>query len=95
MDDDRAYLVAEVRMDEKNGSIHAYSDEIPGLHVVGQDRNAVLADVVTAIKFIYKEVKGMAVEVKWAESPATYFDKQLPMRGVERFVMTPTFSTAN
>jgi hypothetical protein len=95
MYEESVYLVAEVQIKEKGGSIHAYSDEIPGLHVVGQDRELVLEDVITAIKFLYKEVKGMAVDVKWADSPATFFSKERPMKNFERFVMTQKFAAAS
>ena len=74
-------LVAEVCIKEEGGSIHAYSEEIPGLHIVGTEREAVLEDVVTGIKFLYKEVKNMNVDVRWVNSPK-------PVRDFERFMMT-------
>ncbi|MCW5621965.1 MAG: hypothetical protein KIS79_12740 [Burkholderiales bacterium] len=78
-------LVAEVKISEKDGSIHAFSDEIPGLHIVGTNRAEVLEDVMAGIKFLYQKVKGMAVECEWADSPAPEFNRTRP--SVERFVM--------
>jgi hypothetical protein len=67
-------LVAEITLKEQGGSIHAYSDEIPGLHIVGTDRESVFHDVITGIKFLYKQLKNINVEVQWVESPAAIFD---------------------
>jgi hypothetical protein len=88
-------LVAEVTLKEKGGSIHAYSDEIPGLHICGIDREKVLVDVITGIKFLYKEAKNIEVEANWVESPATFFDSPRPdFVERERVLMTPTFKIA-
>lgn len=81
--------VAEVQFKEQDGSIHAYSDEIPGLHVVGTDRDEVLDDVITAIKFLYQEVKGQAIDARWVDSPAESFNKT---RSAERVAMQAMFA---
>lgn len=81
--------VAEVQLKEQDGSIHAYSDEIPGLHVVGTNRDEVLDDVITAIKFLYLEVKGQAIDARWVDSPAESFNK---VRPAERVAMQPMFA---
>jgi len=95
MDRSRNLLVAEVKFSEKGGSIHAYSDDIPGLNIVGTDRDDVLDDVVEGIKFLYKEVKGMTVTVEWVDTPATVFNEHVqPRKNIERFVMKPTFAHA-
>ena len=83
-------LVAEVQIKEENGSIHAYSDELPGLHICGTDRDAVLEDVILGIKFLYKEVHGMNIEARWADSPAAVtFHMERP---AERVVMQASFA---
>ena len=87
-------LVAEVQLRERGGSIHAYSDEIPGLNICGTDRQEVLEDVIAGIKFLYQELKGIAVEVKWVDSPAAMFDARLHTKDVARFMMMPTFARA-
>lgn len=83
-------LVAEVQLKEEGGSILAYSDEVPGLNVVGTDRDTVLADVITAIKFLYKEVHGMPIDVNWVDSPASVTFKM--DRPAERVMMQPAFA---
>ena len=85
-------LVAEVKLKEKDGSIHAYSDEIPGLHIVGTVEEDVLADVLTGITFLYKEVKNINVEARWVESPATTFNGARPYN--KRMILAPTFALA-
>ena len=83
-------LVAEVQLTEKDGSFHAYSDELPGLNICGVDREAVLADVILGIKFLYKEVHGMNIEARWADSPAAVtYNKARP---AERVVMQASFA---
>jgi hypothetical protein len=83
-------LVAEVQLKEENGSILAYSDELPGLNIVGTDRETVLADVLTGIKFLYKELHGMAIDASWVDSPASVtFKKDRP---AERVMMQPAFA---
>ena len=83
-------LVAEVQLKEQDGSVLAYSDEMPGLNVVGTNRDEVLADVITAIKFLYKEVHGMVIEASWVDSPASVtFNKARP---AERVMMQPAFA---
>lgn len=83
-------LVAEVQLKEQDGSIHAYSDEIPGLHICGTNRDDVLADVITGIKFLYKEVHGLSIEARWADSPAAViYNLERP---AERLVMQAAFS---
>jgi hypothetical protein len=82
-------FVAEIRLDERDGDIHAYSDDVPGLNICGRDRDEVLEDVVGAIKFLYKEVAGIDVDVELADSAKAKFDKAAPSQrpSVERFVM--------
>ena len=65
----RKPFVAEILFEEHDGEIHAYSDHIPGLNICGSDRDDVCQDVLEAIKFLYKEVKGMVVSVEWASVP--------------------------
>lgn len=60
-------IVARIQLLERDGHIHAFSDEVPGLNVCGKDREVVLRDVVTAIKFLYREVRGLNVEVEWSQ----------------------------
>ena len=60
-------IVARIELMERDGHVYAYSDEVPGLNVCGTDRDVVLQDVVTAIKFLYREVRGLNVSVKWIE----------------------------
>ncbi|MGE3679427.1 MAG: hypothetical protein AB7F95_16080 [Burkholderiales bacterium] len=87
------YLVAEVQLHESDGSIHAYSDDIPGLNICGADREAVLTDVIHGIVHIFKIVHGKNVTVEWADTPAGAFQHEShPHRSKERFVMKPTFA---
>lgn len=60
-------MLARIQLTERDGHIHAFSDEVPGLNVCGTDREVVLADVLTAIKFLYREVRGFNVTVTWTE----------------------------
>lgn len=86
----KTLLVAEVQLKEADGSIHAYSDELPGLNIIGTDRDAVLADVITGIKFLYKEVHGQVIEVNWVDSPASVtFNMARP---AERVMMRAAFA---
>lgn len=58
-------IVARIQLVERDGHIHAFSDEVPGLNVCGENREVVLDDVITAIKFLYREVRGLNVNVEW------------------------------
>lgn len=69
MTDSPRYLVAEVRVDSKDGCLHTYSKEVPGLHICGSSIEDVLFDVKDAIGHLYKVTKGMEVTVEWAGDP--------------------------
>ena len=58
---------ARIQMEARDGHIHAFSDEVPGLNICGKDREVVLRDVVRGIKFLFKEVRGINVDVQWVE----------------------------
>ncbi len=81
-------FVAEVELEEKEGHIYAYSNDVPGLNICGEDRQYVLDDVIEAIKFLYQEVVGIRVDAEWAESPKSKFEMAPTQRPpVERVVM--------
>lgn len=94
MDRSKTLLVAEIQFSEGNGSIHAYSDDIPGLHICGTDREAVLRDVVGGIKFLYKQLHGLVIECEWAASPVEVFQHKQNLKGIEHLVMKPAFELA-
>lgn len=58
---------ARIQLDERDGHIHAYSDDVPGLNICGTDKEAVLRDVIRGIEFLYREVRGMKVSVQWVQ----------------------------
>ena len=88
------YLVAEVRVNVRDGCFHAYSTEILGLHICGQDRNDVLVDVKAAIRHLFKVNRGEDVTVEWAADPSAIDPRVVHERVVERFVMQRTFAVA-
>lgn len=79
--------VIEVCFREAGGSIHASSDELKGLHVVGTNREEVCGDVISAIEFMFRELRGQPVTVEWVDSP-------LAERTFERFIMEPGLRAA-
>ena len=56
-------------MEERQDGIYAYSNDIAGLNICGENRDDVLSDVLGAVKFIYKEVHGVDVQVELAKTP--------------------------
>lgn len=71
---------------ENGGIVHAYSPELPGLHVCGKRRETVLADVPEVIKMLYKLNDDVEVTVKMAST--AQFKKPKPSRqtGPVRFL---------
>lgn len=55
--------VIEVRVSERDGWSYAYSNDMPELHVCGQDRKAVLRDVCPIVTKLYKLNYNLDVEV--------------------------------
>ena len=73
---------------ENNGIQHAYSPELPALHVCGKSRESVFADVPEVIKMLYKLNERVDVIVKPASTPQ--FKKvNLSRPGPVRFLATP------
>lgn len=78
--------VISICFHENGGIVHAYSPDLPGLHVCGKKRETVLADVPEVIKMLYKLNDGVDVQVKMASN--AQFKKPKPSRqaGPVRFL---------
>ena len=59
----RAFAVIEVEFEWRDGYLHVTSKQVLGLHLCGPDSEAVLADVIPAIKTLFKLNHGLDVEV--------------------------------
>lgn len=78
--------IAVIQFAENEGSIHAFSDDIPGLNICGRDHATVLRDVLDGIKFIYREFFGQNVAVELGKAPDIAIQHQM----IERLVMRQT-----
>lgn len=70
---------------ENNGIQHAYSPELPALHVCGKRRDSVFADIPEVIKMLYKLNEGVDVIVKPAAN-ARFKKVNLSRPGPVRFL---------
>lgn len=95
MQPSRNLRVAEVKFTERGGSIHAQSDEIPGLHIIGTDRESVMKDVINGIKFVFQHIHGKVVDVEWVDTPASVLPHAHTPRDIARFAVKPTFDLAH
>jgi hypothetical protein len=62
-------VLARIQLDARDGHIHAFTDEVPGVNICGTDRDTVLRDTIGAIKFYFQEVRGMEVHVAKEKKP--------------------------
>lgn len=77
--------VISICFHENDGIVHAYSPDMPSLHVCGKRKEAVFADVPEVIKMLYKLNEGVDVTVAPATTPQ--FKKVNPSRpGPVRFL---------
>lgn len=61
--------VVKVLLAEKDGTFHAHSPDLTGLHVCGTDLDEVDADVPRVIQRLFKLNHGLDVEVRAAAGP--------------------------
>jgi len=47
-----------------NNRVYLCSDEVPGLNIIGDDRATVISDGIQGIKFLFKQVHGVDVDVR-------------------------------
>lgn len=64
--------VVQVKLRHDGHYYYASSDDVFGLHLCGEDRNAVLRDIPKLIKILVKENSGVDVEVQRYEEPRTF-----------------------
>lgn len=82
-----AQLITTIRVHVERQGKHfvAYSDDLPGLNLIGKRQKDVLADVPSAIKYLYKQNSGIDVSacpmVKPMEFPNRVYEK-------DRFVVS-------
>ncbi len=73
-----ATTVIKLEMEQREGLFYVSSADVPGLHLAGYDMRKVLADVVPAIKYLFKMNRGLDVEVRPA-SPVERFPDPGPI----------------
>lgn len=81
--------VISICFHENGGIIHAYSPDLPGLHVCGKRRETVLADVPEVIRMLYKLNDGVEVTVKMAATAQFKRPKPTRQTGPVRFLAAP------
>ncbi|MDE0004258.1 MAG: hypothetical protein OXQ29_16335 [Rhodospirillaceae bacterium] len=59
-----ASTVISVQIIEEEGVLFTRSTDLPGLRLCSRDMNSLLADIPDAIKLLYRENKGVAVDVR-------------------------------
>ena len=57
-----ALIVRVIFQDRGDGGLRVFSPDVRGLHLSGTDREAVLRDVVPAIKLLFEKNHGLHVE---------------------------------
>lgn len=85
--------VVDVCIKERSGVYYVSSPDIPGLHLCGSDRKALLADAPAAIELLYKLNNNLDVRITWASDPVRF--ETIPTRKVEqrrRLVACPAVS---
>lgn len=93
------YLVAELKMEARDGCFHFYSEELPGFHLC-TDRlveGDIDQDISSAIEYFFRHARGVVVRVSKAASPLQLLQRaaaQPPKPTQKRFVMTPEFAVA-
>ncbi len=56
-------IICIVTEDRDDGGLRIHSPDVPGLHLSGANRDAVMRDVIPAIKHLFKANNGVDVEV--------------------------------
>lgn len=65
----RQIAAITVVFSDKDGIVHAYSPQLPGLHVCGKTRASVFSDTPAVIQKLYKLKHGRDVVVTLSPSP--------------------------
>lgn len=80
-----------VRTEERQGRYFAYSDDLPGLYICGDNLQDVLADVAPMIQDLYKVSRDLEVTVKAAADPLSFeVPSGTTIGGSFRFWATPS-----
>jgi len=82
-----------IRVDIQNGSIYVHSDDVPGLHLCGDNMESLATDTIDAIRILYKKNKGIDVIVKPAADPVT-FEENTRLETNKRYIAYPQELTA-
>ena len=83
---DAPIAVIQVNIEEQAGYYYVTSNDIPGLHLWGEDRDRLCNIIIPAIKILYKKNRNLDVEVKMAADPQT-FPEPAAVGLCERFVL--------
>lgn len=92
------YLVAEIRCEMREDCAHLFSSELPGFHLAVRKTDQFdESEMLAAIQWYFKAMKGLNVRVERAVSPLQFFgggQAATADRDVRRVVMTPEFAVA-
>ena len=79
-----AGTVVWVRLGREDDFYFAWSPDVPGLHLCGTDRDALIQDIPAALAFLFRENSGVSVSVQ-PYAPVTEFPR--PSETDDRFVV--------
>jgi len=68
----RSGTLIQIKIQQENGFYYITSDDVPGLHLWGDNIEVLFSDIIPAIKALYKHNKGIEVELFPAEDPDVF-----------------------
>ena len=70
--------VVQVILSHKDGYYFATSEDVPGLHLCSQDRAKLESYIIPAIKLLFKDNRGLDVEVLRYSDPKSFPEPASP-----------------
>lgn len=92
MTSNTALAVIELRIENRSGYIYVSSEDVPGLHLWGDDAKKVCQKIIPAIKLLFRLNRGLDVEVVPAASPNEFPSQREVCSSdklADRYVMYP------